>query len=403
VTDDLALIVTISGVSAGLLERRGEGSSFRLSDEYIQTPSRPVLGQGFEDDPGGEHHVRSGVPRWFANLLPEGPLLELIADKAGVHKSRSLFLLALLGRDLPGAVEIVGELPSHESESLEQIVEQEADLLKFSLAGVQLKFSVLKDERGLTVPAEGRGGHWIVKLPDQRFEGVPEMEAFGMSWARESGIDVPEFSVTPVSKIAGLPPELEDVRGNAFAVKRFDREGDSRIHIEDFAQVLGVSPRDKYTGANYETLARVIQHLSGIEDLKEFVRRLVFLVAAGNGDAHLKNWSLIYPDGRSARLAPAYDLVPTFIFMPKDEKLALNLGGKKRFSDISRESFRRFAEKAEIDVDLVLDVVDEQVPRVIDALQPLAKSVLSADHQKLIQGRLKALPLFSAIADREKR
>ena len=63
----------------------------------------------------------------------------------------------------------------------------------------------------------------------------------------------------------------------------------------------GALPDDKYSGASYEGLAHLVGALCGDEDLLEFVRRVVFVILSGNTDAHLKNWSLIYPDTRTAR------------------------------------------------------------------------------------------------------
>ena len=67
--------------------------------------------------------------------------------------------------------------------------------------------------------------------------------------------------------------------------------------------------------------------------MPEFVRRLVFSVLIGNGDMHLKNWSLLYPDGRTPLLSPAYDFVSTVPYIPGDS-LALSFGGAKSLDGI---------------------------------------------------------------------
>jgi serine/threonine-protein kinase HipA len=123
-----------------------------------------------------------------------------------------------------------------------------------------------------------------------------------------------------------------------------------RVHIEDFAQILGLYPEQKYASYNYETLANLVYKLAGESELDEFIRRLVFVIASGNGDAHLKNWSLIYPDGVNARLAPAYDFVSTIQYKA-DDQLALNLARSKRWQDVTRESFLRLARKIGDDED----------------------------------------------------
>ena len=81
-----------------------------------------------------------------------------------------------------------------------------------------------------------------------------------------------------------------------------------RVHIEDFAQIVGAQPEQKYLRAGYAEIAEVLGREVGDDAVAEFVRRLVFCALIGNGDAHLKNWSVIYPDARTPQLAPAYGL-----------------------------------------------------------------------------------------------
>lgn len=378
----------------GHLVRTGEGATFTLDDDYRRRARRPVLGQIFEDDPTAKRYVRQGVPSWFANLLPEGALRDLIAERAGVHRARSWFLLELLGLDLPGAIVVrrVGEAPDVPSEDLDASDDADEQQLKFSLAGVQLKFSALRDERGLTVPAQGRGGDWIVKLPDQRLEGVPETEYSVMRWAREAGIVVPDVMLLDISDIAGLPSQFYDKPGRAFAVQRFDRVEGRRIHMEDFAQVLNLTPREKYGHANYESIARILASVAP-QDVDEMVRRLVFQVLSGNGDAHVKNWSLIYADEVHPRLSPAYDLLNTTAYVANDD-LGLRLGNTKTFGEITVSTFRRFATRAGLDDDAVAKSVVAQIDATREAWAVVRSSFEGPGFViEEIERRLETLPL----------
>lgn len=111
------LSVLLNETPVGVLRTTaGDGCEFELLESYKDASPRPTLGQTFLDDLDSVHHVRGGVPPWFANLLPEGALLDRIADKAGVHHSRKLHLLALLGEDLPGAVRVSGSALQDEPE-----------------------------------------------------------------------------------------------------------------------------------------------------------------------------------------------------------------------------------------------------------------------------------------------
>ena len=231
----------------------GDQTLFAFDPAYVDDPDRPVLSLSFKDVLGGVitdvRPTRTRVPPFFSNLLPEGALRDYLARKAGINPMREFFLLRVMGRDLPGAVTITpadGEPwpPGNKgAESAEQISRETA--FRFSLAGVQLKFSaVMEAAGGLTIPAEGVGGSWIVKLPSMKYEGVPENEFAMMELARATGIDVPEVRLVPLKEIAGLPKDLARLEGNALAVKRFDRTEDGRaVHMEDFAQVFGIVSR----------------------------------------------------------------------------------------------------------------------------------------------------------------
>lgn len=352
-----------------------DGSDFRLLESYKQAYPRPVLGQIFLDDLDQVWSTRARVPPWFSNLLPEGPLRELIARQAGVPASREFFLLRHLGEDLPGGVRIIrddteGELPDDKEEQAEQAESEAPGIWHFSLAGVQLKFSARRSERGLTIPATGRGGDWIVKLPDARFRDVPRTEYATMLWASASGIAIPEIDLVSISGITGLPSSYGDLAESvALAIRRFDRPiPGARIHMEDFAQILNLYPEDKYEKFNYENLAKLIGFLGTEGDQAEYIRRLVFMVASGNGDMHHKNWSIIYPDGLNSRLSPAYDLVSTIQYQSNDG-MALNLGGSKRWEDVTQETFRRMARKAGIEESVMVDWVNQSRAAVLDAWQ----------------------------------
>jgi serine/threonine-protein kinase HipA len=380
---------------------RNDGCEFRLFESYRNAYPRPILGQQFLDNPDQVHSSRQRTPPWFSNLLPEGPLRELIARQAGVSVYREFFLLQHLGEDLPGAVRIVAAeaFPETSGATLPATDKHpRADDWHFSLAGVQLKFSARREGRGMTIPVSGIGGDWVVKLPDARFPDVPENEQATMRWAEASGITIPEIQLIPVAEISGLPPEAATVAGQtALGVRRFDRPlAGRRVHIEDFAQILGLYPEQKYASYNYETLANLVYKLAGESGLDEFIRRLVFVVASGNGDAHLKNWSLIYTDGVNARLSPAYDFVSTIQYQA-DDQLALNLARSKRWQDVTRESFLRLARK-----------IGEDETRMADRLERVREDIMAAWHasrgdlgyttqaRERISHHLARVPLFSA-------
>ncbi len=378
----MLLAVYLNDLEVASIERRDDGLvEFSFLDSYRQLRSRPVLSVHYLDKLHRPPPPAHGLPSFFANLLPEpdGPLRRLITQAAGIREPQDPRLLAHLGEDLPGAVYV--RLVEDSDDGGQPPAElggpspHTGNNLRFSLAGVQLKFSVLRDGKALTLPASGRGGDWIVKLPDLEHDRVPENEYAIMTWARECGIDVPEFDIVTYADLVGLPDRRFVREGElCFAIRRFDRpHPGARVHIEDFAQVNGRYPADKYDEyrpiaerLNYETLANQILTFCGEPDLRQFVRRLVFVVLSGNADAHLKNWSLYYPDGRTPRLSPAYDLVATIAYPETSDVLALPFNGSLSFEAVTMSGFRRLASKLRRDPDEMATWVAEDVARIMD-------------------------------------
>ena len=400
-TDVHILDVLLHGDPVGTLTRvGGDRTLFAFRDSYIEDSARPVVGLGFKDRFGG---LITGFPPtqtrlipFFSNLLPEGRMRAYLAERARVNPVREFFLLRALGADLPGALAVRpsgGETWPPKASGRDQGRGEGA--LRFSLAGAGLKFSAVRDSRGgLTLPARGVGGSWIVKLPSIRFAGVPENEFSMMTLARLIGINVPEVGLINVCDIANLPEDIGRLSGQALAVKRFDRTDDGgAVHIEDFAQVFGVYPEDKYKKASARNIARVIGAECGEGDIAEFIRRLTFNTLIGNADMHLKNWSLIYPDGRNAALAPAYDFVSTIAYI-KDGEAALKFSRTRRFDRYSLDELSHLAAKALLPEKLVLDTARETVALFYQHWRAERMSLpLSGDAIRAIEDHLKTVPL----------
>jgi serine/threonine-protein kinase HipA len=191
---------------------------------------------------------------------------------------------------------------------------------------VQLKapVDVANDDQGhVVLPVTGAGGSWIAKFPSALHAELPENEAAMLSWARSSGIDVPDHELVPIASIQGLPLGFP-TDGEALLIRRFDRGASgARIHQEDFAQVFDLEPDVKFADDDampehvcYAGIAAVVARLCGPGAFDELLRRLCFMALSGNMDAHPKNWALLYSDGRTPTLAPAYDLVCTLAYAP---------------------------------------------------------------------------------------
>ena len=404
--DDVTVLgVLLYGQPIGTLTRlSGDRTLFAFNDSYIADKNRPTLSLQFKDDLGNLitdfNPVRTRVMPFLSNLLPEGPMRAYLAERGGVNPAREFFLIWVLGEDLPGAISIQptdGEAwPFDADEGLGAPGQDaRANALRFSLAGMQLKFSAIQDARaGLTIPARGVGGSWIVKLPAREFEGVPENEFSMMTLARLVGIDVPAVKLVDVSDIGNLPGGIETLKGQALAIERFDRLSDgTQVHIEDFAQIFGLYPEDKYRKASSMNIATVIGAESNGADIAEFVRRLTFNMLIGNADMHAKNWSVMYPDTRHAVLAPAYDFVATIAYVP-DDTAALKVSRTRRFDGFSEDELSHMAARARLPEKIVLDTARETVALFHDRWQAEKNNLpLAADTVKAIEAHMKKMPL----------
>ncbi|MBR1165186.1 type II toxin-antitoxin system HipA family toxin [Bradyrhizobium elkanii] len=405
--DVSVLNVQLGGRAVGTITHvQGNRNLFAFDQAYIDDANRPTLSLSFKDQYGGLitdfKPVGQVVPSFFSNLLPEGPLRKYLAERADVKEHSEFFLLWMLGQDLPGAVSVRPadgeELPPQVE--AETTPEERRNMLRFSLAGVQLKFSALQNGKkggGLVIPVEGVGGSWIVKLPSQQYPGVPENEYSMMTLAKAMGMDVPDLELLDLEAIDGLPEGIGEVKGQAMAIRRFDRGEKGPVHIEDFAQVFSIYPEGKYEHATYRRIAGVLGIETGDADIAEFIRRLVFSTLIGNADMHLKNWSLIYTDGKTPTLSPAYDLLSTIPYIP-DDAMALKYSRTKKMSEFSKDELKHLAAKARLREKLVLDTAAETVQRfkTLWATEkknlPLEKKVVD-----IIDAHAATIPLYTEL------
>lgn len=324
------------------------------------------------------------IPPVLSNLLPEGILRELTAKTLQCHIDNEFSILAYLGSNLPGALLAkpikVGDMPVWALEHRLSIEPQQINVkhadTKFSLAGVQVKFSSSHIDGRYHIDQEISRDMWIIKTPSTVHQGVPVNEYTCMKLAESAGAEIPEVRLIELAKLEGLPSIRLPDELYAYGIKRFDRSDNGRIHTEDFAQVFGLFPSDKYQKANNELIGNVLYKSSSerLKDIQQMARRLLINILLGNGDAHLKNWTLIYSDRFSPRLSPLYDVVFTVPYI-EQEGLALNMAGTKLWFDISMKHFEIWAKKADVPWIAIkphlLDVMDKARNRWPQLLQDL--------------------------------
>lgn len=265
------------------------------------------------------------LPSFFQNLLPEGVFRDHVAALRGCEPHDHFEMLAACGRDLPGNVlALPVELSRNE---LTYLVTQEGDALEMSvtadpledgvsLSGVQPKLGVFKQGERYVARTKDHDTHIIAKLPVVGQPRLPELEFLSLELAAAAGVNVCEATLEPLEKLAvehGYDLGDADNKTNFLAVLRYDRSPAGRIHCEDFAQVLGVMPENKYSAkqATYLAVAATLLDLPGLGEnaVHELLRRMMVNELLGNPDMHLKNIGLTYPDGVTAAFPPAYDIV----------------------------------------------------------------------------------------------
>ena len=389
------LELTLHGMKVGYLTGYKDGRNvLTFTPEFTGGSSRPTFTLTTHPDfPNVKNLLakpwskRQRLHPVLSNLLPEGVLRELLAQSLKIHIDNEFELLARLGEDLPGALIVTvaepDDVPGYALATRAKAIKADirSGAKHFSLAGVQMKFSMREQDGRYRMAESGDLGDWIIKTPSTRHKLVPLNEFTAMRLAQTAGVDIPDIRLVEMGAIDKLPAINLPEEKFAFAIRRFDRAGEKRIHTEDFAQVLAKYPQQKYDGPNYEQIGKIIYQYTGdsLRNAQQFARRLLVNILLANGDAHLKNWSLIYPDTLTPELSPAYDLVITRVYMGDEREYALNLDRNKDWYKTTFSHFKAWANKAGIPWKAIKPQLDETLDKA-RAFWPKFLDDLPADH-----------------------
>ena len=280
----------------------------------------------------------------FQISLPEGALRELIVRKFGKRFEHfgDLELLAVVGENMIGRIQVtphgqaIAGLTAHES--LSRLIKEDTTNLVEHYLGARLHESGVSGgfmKFLAKSPTNYQDGHttlalddWIIKLNDDDHPHIVLVEYFGMMAARAAGLNVPEV-------------HLSDDRKHLL-IKRFDLTSEAtRLGFEDMCALLGLPARDKFTGSVervIKTIKTYCQSGQIQKSLNHFFGQYLLASTMRNGDAHLKNFGLIYNDIKNATLAPTYDMLSMSVYAPAlscgndaDDGLAINFEGSKRW------------------------------------------------------------------------
>jgi serine/threonine-protein kinase HipA len=241
-----------------------------------------------------------------------------------------------------------------------------------TVPGVQPKLSVHLERsgtsRGGRFTLVGMEGGYILKPPVERYPEMPELEHLTMLMARGLGIKTAECGLIPL--------EDEEL---CFITRRMDRQGSTKLHMEDMCQLNDRLTEQKYR-ASMEQVGKTILRYSTNPgfDVLRFFDLAVFCFLTGNADMHLKNFSLLYRPGGEVALSPSYDLLPTALLLPEDkEEMALTLNGRKR--RLTRKDFEQFGSTLKLTEKQVENALNRSKNYLPAAFETLSKGLCSDD------------------------
>jgi serine/threonine-protein kinase HipA len=382
------------GAEAGFLDRLGErGTAFAYSPGIA--PARGVSVTMPVRLPS--YNLPFGLAPIFEMSLPEGALRDRL--RLTFAKATGTFddfdLLAIVGRSQIGRIRYTGESQALDEEvpfqSVDEILSarRNADLYRYLLdkfatysgvSGVQPKVLVRDETESIQrVSPSYKGATHIVKFWEaNEFPQLAANENFCLKVAERCGLTVPRYRLS------------ED--GLALVVDRFDLRNEGTYRgFEDFCVLNARSAAEKYRGSYETSILKRFQQFGTattvMKDLENLFTMVALNCALRNGDAHLKNFGILYDDVLGeVRLAPTYDLVTTTAYLPNDA-MALTLNGTTRWPTL--KELRRLGEtRATLTPARVRGILE----RIADALSETAAElrVYIASHSEFtdIGGRM---------------
>lgn len=409
------LAVYLLGRKVGLLEYSSHHNEmrFRYDVDYLSDSRAIPLSYALPLQDGEFDSERTTV--FFENLLPPDSVRRKLGPVLHLSRHNVFGFLEALGGDCAGAIALwpEGHVPSHEEEHLLPLSEDAADSVlkalkkhplyvngvdgyRISGAGAQNKLIArISADGGVSLPLFGTPSTHLIKPSVADYPDTIYNEHFAMQLAKNIGLSAASSGLMRIKGVV------------YYWTERYDRElKDGRIvrlHQEDFCQILGVAGEMKYEsegGPDFRHCLQVMKEMRlGLNHLLAFVDRMIFNFLIGNADAHGKNSSILYRDGK-AGLAPIYDVMSTVIY-PKLSKInAMSIGGTNRMADVTRASFEAMADEAGLRPALVLGRLDAMLEKIGSTARELAENLNSAWPSDVYDRIVKVIDMQSAQVSR---
>jgi len=242
---------------------------------------------------------------------------------------------------------------------------------KNAISGVQPKtLALLKDKESLTTK------EYIIKTWGAEYPYLAENEYFCLKAVEKAGVEIPVISLSDNKRF--------------LLVERFnfDKNKAEFLGFEEILGLLGKNKEQKYSGS-YEQVAKTLYRIvaNKRKDMQAFYKTIVMSYLLKNGDAHLKNFGVLYDsDMSNIRYSPAYDIVNTVVYVYTDRP-ALTLFGKKIW--FSRKELVKFG----VDCCYISEkdantYYDECVAAVKSSIDDLKKYIVINSHFETIGLRM---------------
>ena len=369
---------------AGILSQEaGSRCVFTYDEGYLQS-ALPTI--SYTLPLRAEPHLSEyGLHPFFDNLCAEGWLKNTQTRALGLRRDDRFSLLLAFGTDLAGAVSVIDPDPVGDIKIDRGDPENIAALsARASLSGVQPKLGAIKEGRVFRPVKRGERATYIAKLPSPALPDILELEYIT---AQACAALLKEDIVAEMT----LAP-LRGVAERVLFVKRFDRTKDGeQLHFEEFNQLLGKRPEDKYE-ACYEHMAYFIIRNGDIclrAECDTLFRRVMACILTGNTDAHLKNFAMEHTES-GLRLTPSYDLVAAACY-PQYQTLALGIEGAEnmRIGSIGPKNIARLGNLFGLPDRAVMLAVSDFASRldkahsVVDASKNIGRDIKDKLHQQM--------------------
>ncbi len=401
------LNVFVRDVLVGKLFEVSDKLSFTYDENYSHSAealpislSLPLNGS-FESD---------AVEAFFSGLLPDENLKKKLASYFKISENNTFALLKEIGAECAGAISVlpVDKIPyePNEPEYNELSEEQSYTLLselqkiplgvdfdgyfRVSGSGAQDKLMAMVKGGKVALPLNGTPSTHIIKPEIQNYPNSQFDEYFCMALAGRMGLNVPKVSLLHLRDKTFFVTERYDrvIAENGYII---------RLHQEAFCQAMHINPKIKYEnegGPSIKACYNCLKNKSSLagRDCVRFLETLMFNFLIGNGDAHGKNFSLLY-DKEKITFAPLYDLMSSMALREfnRKEKMAMKIDGEYLFEHIFMRKFAKLALELELKEDIFARILQNRFNNMLE---------VSADlRDELQKDKLTASPVYDKICE----